>query len=136
VTVHATPSPHTLLDASRRFSQLRGLNSASSLAGTGGGENNLAFKCMRKRLVVETLHLDVEGGVGERRTTPFASAAVDSTPQTAHEEIKDEPQLAKVVIETPPEQLLDTLPAADKITPKKARKKVAFKTAETDLYDF
>ena len=92
---------------------------------------------MRKRLVVETLHLDVEGGVGERRTTPFASTAVDSTPHIAHEEIEDEPQLAKVVIETLPERLLQTaLPAADKITPKKARKKVAFKTAESDLYDF
>jgi len=37
---------------------------------TGGGENNLAFKCTRKRFVIETHHLDVEGGVGERRTTP------------------------------------------------------------------
>jgi elongator complex protein 4 len=92
---------------------------------------------MRKRLVVETLHLDVEGGVGERRTIPSTSAAVDSTPHTVHGEIKDELQLAKVVIETPPERLLETtLSAADKTTSKKARKKVAFKTAETDLYDF
>ena len=37
---------------------------------TGGGENNLAFKCTRKRFVIETHHLDVEGGVGERRTGP------------------------------------------------------------------
>lgn len=39
-------------------------------AGGGGGENNLAFKVRRKRLVIETLHLDVEGGVSERRTKP------------------------------------------------------------------
>ena len=30
----------------------------------------MAFKCTRKRLVFETHHLDVEGGVGERRTGP------------------------------------------------------------------
>jgi elongator complex protein 4 len=35
---------------------------------SGGRENNIAFKCMRKRLVFETHHLDAEGGVGERRT--------------------------------------------------------------------
>lgn len=40
---------------------LRGLGSS--------GENNLAFKCTRKRMIFETLHLDVEGGTGERRTT-------------------------------------------------------------------
>jgi elongator complex protein 4 len=37
---------------------------------SGGRENNIAFKCMRKRLVFETHHLDAEGGVGERRTGP------------------------------------------------------------------
>jgi elongator complex protein 4 len=35
---------------------------------SGGRENNIAFKCTRKRLVFEMHHLDVEGGVGERRT--------------------------------------------------------------------
>jgi hypothetical protein len=35
---------------------------------SGGRENNIAFKCTRKRLVFETHHLDAEGGVGERRT--------------------------------------------------------------------
>lgn len=41
----------------------------STLVGGRGGANNLAFKLKRKAFVVETLHLDVEGGVGERRTT-------------------------------------------------------------------
>lgn len=41
----------------------------STLVGGRGGQNNLAFKLKRKAFVVETLHLDVEGGVGERRTT-------------------------------------------------------------------
>lgn len=135
--VHATPSAQTLLDPSRRFSQLRGLNSTNSATGTGGGENNLAFKCMRKRLVVETLHLDVEGGVGERRTTPAASAVVDPiVPHVAHEEVKRETQLARIMIDTPPERPSETAPKADEPVQKKARKKVAFRTAESDLYDF
>ncbi|KAF9480055.1 hypothetical protein BDN70DRAFT_993009 [Pholiota conissans] len=58
------PAPHTLLAPSDRFSTLRGLG--------GSGENNLAFRCTRKRLVFETLHLDVEGGTAERRTTAAA----------------------------------------------------------------
>ncbi|KDR85181.1 hypothetical protein GALMADRAFT_35292, partial [Galerina marginata CBS 339.88] len=61
VSLHRLPSPHTQSPPSDRFSTLRGLGSS--------GENNLAFKCTRKRLVFETLHLDVEGGTGERRTT-------------------------------------------------------------------
>ena len=60
--IHTLPSPHTASAPSDRFSALRGL--------TASGENNLAFKCTRKRLVFETLHLDVEGGTSERRTTP------------------------------------------------------------------
>ena len=43
----------------------------------GAGENNLAFKLKRKRLVVETLHLGVEGGVGERRTEPAPSSGIE-----------------------------------------------------------
>ncbi|KAG7450321.1 PAXNEB-domain-containing protein [Guyanagaster necrorhizus] len=69
VEIRSLPAPHTLLSPSDKFSTLRGLSSSATSSG-GGGENNLAFKCTRKRLVFETLHLDVEGGVGERRTTP------------------------------------------------------------------
>jgi len=68
VRVHGLPAPLSLISASDRSSTLRGISSVSGW--TGGGENNLAFKCTRKRLVIETHHLDVEGGVGERRTTP------------------------------------------------------------------
>ncbi|CAA7266618.1 unnamed protein product [Cyclocybe aegerita] len=60
--IHTLPSPHTLSAPSDRLSTLRGLSSS--------GENNLAFKCTRKRLIFETLHLDVEGGTSERRTRP------------------------------------------------------------------
>ncbi|KAF8807583.1 PAXNEB-domain-containing protein [Phlegmacium glaucopus] len=61
VHIHTVPSPHTLSAPSDRFSCLRGLSSS--------GENNLGFKSTRKRVVFERLHLDIEGGIGERRTT-------------------------------------------------------------------
>ena len=61
VHIHTVPSPHTLSAPSDRFSCLRGLSSS--------GENNLGFKSTRKRIIFERLHLDIEGGIGERRTT-------------------------------------------------------------------
>ena len=75
-----TPSVGTLTNPSIRSSVLRGMGTGAGAGsgktggggegGAGGGENNLAFKVRRKRLVIETLHLDVEGGVSERRTKP------------------------------------------------------------------
>ena len=62
VTIHTLPAPHTVLPPSDKHSTLRGSGVS--------GENNIAFKCTRKRMLFETLHLDIEGGVGERRTTP------------------------------------------------------------------
>lgn len=135
LSVHSTPSPHTFLDPSRRFSQLRGLNLAGTASGTGGGENNLAFKCMRKRFVVETLHLDVEGGVGERRTTP-ATLQANPEPQHPVPAAQSATQLAKVHIEAPPEAPRELPSTSEVETPKKTKKKVAFRSADTDLYDF
>ena len=66
--IHSLPAPHSLLPASDKTSTLRGISSVSG--SSGGRENNIAFKCTRKRLVFETHHLDAEGGVGERRTGP------------------------------------------------------------------
>ncbi|SPO20417.1 uncharacterized protein UTRI_00814_B [Ustilago trichophora] len=76
-----TPAIGTLTNPSIRSSVLRGMGTGAGAGaaggkggggegGAGGGENNLAFKVRRKRLVIETLHLDVEGGVSERRTKP------------------------------------------------------------------
>lgn len=78
-----TPAVGTLTNPSIRSSVLRGMGTGAGAGagaaggkagggegGAGGGENNLAFKVRRKRLVIETLHLDVEGGVSERRTKP------------------------------------------------------------------
>ena len=65
--IQTLPASHTLLPPSDRFSTVRGLSASGGAA--GGSENNITFKSTRKRLVFETLHLDIEGGVGERRTT-------------------------------------------------------------------
>lgn len=40
---------------------------------------------MRKRMIFETLHLDVEGGVSERRTTPASNVvAMEASVPAAH----------------------------------------------------
>jgi elongator complex protein 4 len=59
VEIHRLPSPQTLSAPSDRISELRGLR--------GSGENNLGFRCTRRRMVIETVHLDIEGGSSERR---------------------------------------------------------------------
>ncbi|KAI0361236.1 PAXNEB-domain-containing protein [Trametes cingulata] len=145
VHIHALPSPHTLLPPSDKFSTLRGL--------TSSGENNLAFKCMRKRLIFETLHLDVEGGVSERRTTPSTTAlAMESNAahDHAHEHLSPpaarsssvaavQVQLEQVQIATPP-QPVEVTPPVEKpessFKKAKVKKKVAFTSERPDLYDF
>jgi elongator complex protein 4 len=141
VHIHSLPSPSSLLSLSDKFSTLRGL--------TSSGENNLAFKCMRKRLVFETLHLDVEGGVGERRTTPANTAiALD---ETAHQHSYSD-SAATATIEVRVEEVTQKVKAvsmAEKVTDEatpvilesamkkpKPRKKVAFMSDRPDLYDF
>ncbi|EJD52181.1 hypothetical protein AURDEDRAFT_98992, partial [Auricularia subglabra TFB-10046 SS5] len=69
--VHTLPAPQSFAPPSDCTSVLRGF-------GLGAGENNLAFKTTRKKFVVETMHLDLEGGVSERRTTPAPSASTSS----------------------------------------------------------
>lgn len=145
VHIHTLPSPHTLLPPSDKFSTLRGLSSS--------GENNLAFKCMRKRLIFETLHLDVEGGVGERRTTPSTNAiAMDSG--LAHDHAPEEPtasargspsvaavqvqlEQAQIAVAPPqPDIAPPTEPPASSFKKVKVKKKVAFHSERPDLYDF
>ncbi|EIW64418.1 PAXNEB-domain-containing protein [Trametes versicolor FP-101664 SS1] len=145
VHIHTLPSPHTLLPPSDKFSTLRGLSSS--------GENNLAFKCMRKRLIFETLHLDVEGGVGERRTTPSANAiAMDSglAHDHTHEEsaafTKGSTSIAAVQVQLEQTQIAVAPPQHDIAPPTepptssfkkvKVKKKVAFHSERPDLYDF
>ncbi|TFY61934.1 hypothetical protein EVJ58_g4204 [Rhodofomes roseus] len=148
VHIHSLPAPTTLLSPSDKFSTLRGLSSS--------GENNLAFKCMRKRMVFETLHLDLEGGVGDRRTTPSSSASALNEAATSVHAAGLRPgdiaaaasggAGAAIVVEL--EQVKTTVPQAgqsDKLeteTPPatvkklKAKKKVGFVSDRPDLYDF
>ncbi|KAJ2784472.1 Elongator subunit elp4 [Coemansia javaensis] len=59
VHIHKLPRLNSLTPSTGRLSLLH----------TGGGSaNNLAFRLRRKRFSIETYHLPIEGGVGERRT--------------------------------------------------------------------
>lgn len=145
VQVLSLPAPHTLQPPSDRFSTLRGLSAAGGIGG-GSGENNLAFKCMRKRFVVETLHLDVEGGVGERRTAPAPS--VHGAAETAPLRLPADTAGIAVGIEEPAISSSTTVPDAS-ISPaaaassegktakrKKVRKTVAFASGDRPELDF
>ncbi|GBE77878.1 Elongator complex protein 4 [Sparassis latifolia] len=143
VHIHSLPSPHTLLPPSDKFSTLRGLSSS--------GENNLAFKCMRKRFLIETLHLDLEGGVGERRTTPATNAmALETASLPSHSHRSHisanvnaagggaavEVQLEDVQHSTAVSLVGSTEIEHVVASVKKAKKKVAFTSDRPDLYDF
>ncbi|KAF7319905.1 hypothetical protein MKEN_00773900 [Mycena kentingensis (nom. inval.)] len=113
VRIHSLPAPRSLVPTSDRFSALRG-------ASSGGGENNLGFKCTRKRLIFETLHLDVEGGVSERRTTAPAVSTATVAP-------------VKIEVEGAP---APSQPDPEPAPKKKTRKKVGFQSDRPELYDF
>ncbi|RSH94823.1 hypothetical protein EHS25_004629 [Saitozyma podzolica] len=80
LTLHSFPTNHSILPLSIKTSSLLGVSqSATSGSGGGGGsgagENNLGFRAGRKRFEVETVHLGIEGGTGERRTEPVRDVA-------------------------------------------------------------
>ncbi|KAH0838463.1 PAXNEB-domain-containing protein [Lanmaoa asiatica] len=149
VQIHAMPGPHSILPTSDKYSTLRGLSS-SAAASIGTGENNLAFKCMQKRLIFETMHLDFEGGVTERRTTP-SSTAINLDVGLVHTDVTDKRNtatLASVAVELE-ETSADVTghsleghvsESGTTVTihqkSKKAKKKVAFHSDKPDLYDF
>ena len=108
---------------------------------------------MRKRLIFETLHLDVEGGVGERRTTPATTAiAMDeaSHSDAVHHRIDPPPRFAgaatiQVQVEEKMASIVATHSALDLkeasapsafSKKSKPKKKVAFHSERPDLYDF
>jgi len=142
--IHTLPAPHTTLPPSDKYSTLRGL--ASSAASGGGGENNLAFKCMRKRLTFETLHLDLEGGVGDRRTTPSSNVIVLEAGMTQPEVSTIEQPLSQIAeaavevkLESPERSAVHfgTNDRDEDVNVKvKPKKKVAFRSDKSDLYDF
>ncbi|KAJ6519548.1 Elongator complex protein 4 [Mycena sanguinolenta] len=116
--IHTLPAPTALVPASDRFSTLRGTGTLA-----GGGENNLGFKCTRKRLVFETVHLDVEGGVGERRT---------SAPPTTVNMQATAPRPAAAAVEVEIEGVPSPEPVQAPVK-KKSTKRVGF---QSDVYDF
>lgn len=106
---------------------------------------------MRKRFTFETLHLDLEGGVGERRTTPATSATIlDEVNHVGHHHenpsANGQTQLssgaAKVEVRMENVPQLGTssdasAPVADPPQKKiKPKKRVAFQSDRPDLYDF
>jgi len=141
VHIHTLPAPHTILPLSDRYSMLRGLSSSAVSTG-GNGENNLAFKCMRKRLTFETLHLDLEGGVGDRRTTPSSNVLEGGMTRKVTEATTIEPsssQMGVAAVEVKLESPVHLEPNARdegsvvvnlKMKPKK---KVAFRSDKPDL---
>ncbi|CUA70817.1 elongator complex protein 4 [Rhizoctonia solani] len=77
VKVSSTPSHGTLRAPSISRSVLRGMINSGP---HGGGENNLAFRCTRRKLVIETMHLGAEGGIGARQTSaPTGTEVLDSS---------------------------------------------------------
>ncbi|KAJ6509255.1 PAXNEB-domain-containing protein [Mycena vitilis] len=120
--IHTLPAPTSLVPASDRFSTLRGTG------GAGGGENNLGYRCTRKRLVFETVHLDVEGGVGERRTSapPGASAGASVVP----------PRPAGAAVEVEVEGAVAVEASPEPAPPKKSKKRVGFQSDRPEVYDF
>ncbi|KAJ7786023.1 Elongator complex protein 4 [Mycena metata] len=128
--IHTLPAPTALVPASDRFSTLRGT------AAVGGGENNLGFKCTRKRLVFETVHLGVEGGVGERRTSAPAAASELAANKLASS--TNTPRVGAAV-EVEVEGAVAVEPAAEPAPPtpgKKSRKRVGFQSDRPEVYDF
>lgn len=103
--------------------------------------------------MIETFHLDIDGGVGERRTTPATSsiavqeAAAEKS--AAHDHVgHDHTHESRVVIETEPQAragsesatpkpLEEGQPTAKKPDIKrKAKKRVGFQVDRPDIFDF
>ncbi|KAJ7042524.1 PAXNEB-domain-containing protein [Mycena alexandri] len=125
--IHTLPAPTALVPASDRFSTLRGT------AAVGGGENNLGFKCTRKRLVFETVHLGVEGGVGDRRTSAPAAAS-----ELAANKLAPSTNTLRVgaAVEVEVEGAVAVEPVAEPVQGKKNRKRVGFQSDRPEVYDF
>lgn len=91
------------------------------------------------------MHLDIEGGVGERRTTPSTTGLPASTTDThdKHEHIEDptqNPAFANMEValelRNGPELGIDGGVSTAEAKPKKSKKKVAFRSDRPELYDF
>ncbi|KAG8708223.1 hypothetical protein FRC08_000055 [Ceratobasidium sp. 394] len=132
VKISASPSPGTLRAPSISKSVLRGMNSSGP---HGGGENNLAFRCTRKRLIIETMHLGAEGGVGARQTAPPPNAAIqlDSHPHPAPK--PTESARINIALDNGPNLTVEASQEGTK-TSKKGQRRVLFQSDKPEIYDF
>ena len=94
---------------------------------------------MRKRFVIETLHLDIEGGVSERRTIPptgvsSVDSMLPSTSTIAQTNVHSTPSVEIITqtrsIVNDPDETPPHVPV------NKPKKTVAFKSDRPELYDF
>jgi elongator complex protein 4 len=72
LTPHSLPARGHVLAPALRHSTLLGV--------AGGSEQNLGFRLKRRKWVVETVHLGIEGGSGERRTEPVRKVVHEAAP--------------------------------------------------------
>ncbi|KAG9128009.1 hypothetical protein FRC07_006369 [Ceratobasidium sp. 392] len=136
VKISTSPSPGTLRAASISRSVLRGMNSSGP---HGGGENNLAFRCTRKRLVIETMHLGAEGGVGARQTAPPPDAAIQLGSSSAPHSHPASSELTAsahvgIALDNVPDVPVEERQDGSKSTKKPRR--VVFQSDKPEIYDF
>lgn len=91
---------------------------------------------MRKRLIFETLHLDVEGGIGERRTTPLTNAMALDAGVTSHDHEQNTEMQRDTTAHIEVQVEAESNRARVGAQVKKKQKKVAFQSERPDLYDF
>ncbi|KAF8600343.1 hypothetical protein BDV93DRAFT_525485 [Ceratobasidium sp. AG-I] len=141
VRISSSPSPGMLRAPSISRSILRGMTSSGP---HGGGENNLAFRCTRRRLVIETMHLGAEGGVGARQTTAPTDINVqpESTPiNYTHPTVPGESARVSISLDsvasnsTDASQPVQGSSKAEKNAKPKARR-VVFQSDKPEIYDF
>lgn len=105
----------------------------------GGGENNLAFRCTRRRLVIETMHLGAEGGIGARQTTAPSGldAPADSIATQTSSTDSNKPARVTIAFDIPesggqsPEASIK-----ETKTTKVKQKRVLFQHDKPEIYDF
>lgn len=132
--IEKLPAYNSLSSPSDKLSTLRGLGQVGKGDGSnrGGGENNLAFRCKRRAFVIETLNLDVEGGVGERRTAPPAPSVLLPSSST-----QDAPSYVEVHVmaKESPSATAATAETTASPTKGRPRRRVTFNDTG-GLYDF
>ncbi|CAE6444009.1 unnamed protein product [Rhizoctonia solani] len=143
VKISSSPSHGTLRAPSISRSVLRGMTSSGP---HGGGENNLAFRCTRRKLVIETMHLGAEGGIGARQTSaPTGSEALDSlaTPVPSGENKPAKVAIAfddagetKKGVDAEMKDVEESAKEQKPTKPKQKQKRVLFQHDKPEIYDF